>query len=123
MKNKIEVVFTGKIPSKKNSKRIVTNGNRPFIISSKAYKAWEKEWILKLSSEGEIETPCKLTVKFYPPTLHRFDLSNKLESIQDLFVEAGIIEDDCFKFLPEIECVFVKKDKDNPRIIATLETI
>jgi hypothetical protein len=99
------VILAGRIPSKKNSKQIVFVHGRKLVIPSKEYAAWHKE-----QSKALIETkayfcrgpqfPLKeatieMIITF--PDNRKADLTNKAESIMDLLVDNGILEDDNHK--------------------------
>ena len=44
------------------------------------------------------------------------DLTNKAESIMDTLVDAGILEDDCWKQTGPVHLIPMGVDKDNPRV-------
>ena len=99
--------FEGNIPSKKNSKQIVT---KPFprLISSKAYLAWHKTCSQTLKM-ARIEPIRLIEVNLYDKLnkdgtepKRKFDLTNKAESIMDLLVDCKIIEDDNYKVIPQM---------------------
>lgn len=109
---RIELIFEGIIPSKKNSKRIIRVGNKRRIISSKQYINWENkhmDLLAQVSADivNPINTPCKITVQFEVATKRKFDLSNKFESIADLLVKAQILKDDNWGILPNIQLEFL----------------
>lgn len=88
--------FTGHIPSKKNSKIKTRFGA---IVPSKAYQMWHKEQMATLAGSVRIPSPVSIEYRFWiggKAVPARFDLSNAIESINDLLVDAGILEDDSF---------------------------
>lgn len=107
-----KVVFEieGIIPSKKNSKTMIVRGNKPRLISSKAYKDWEEEQLWRLASRSSqikpIDTPCTIHVQFQSKHKRKWDLSNKFESIADLLVKAGILTDDNWSVLEHVQLDF-----------------
>jgi len=107
----IKHTIYGRVPSKKNSKQIC----RGRLISSAKYLEWEAVQ-LSILDIPPIVTPCTLTATFYAPDKRLFDLSNKVESVQDLFVKAGIIPDDNYTHLPQVTLIFGGVDKANPRV-------
>lgn len=116
--------ITGRIPSKKNSKRIVVRSNRPFIISSEDYLNWESEWIYKLKWNNEpLEKIKCITCKFSSIDNRKWDLSNKFESIADLFVKKGILKDDNYSVIPKVELEFLCVNKDFAGVHIVIETI
>lgn len=104
--------LTGNIPSKKNSKVFVRKG---LILPSKAYRKWHKGALEQLEGqlepvEGSVE---KIVLHLYDKLnkdgskpRRRFDLSNKVESIMDLLVDAGILEDDNYSIVPDLLVCF-----------------
>lgn len=113
----MQLILPGRVPSKKNSKQIICKGSRPVLLSSERYQAWEEEqlWRLKTVKErftGRVSVHCT----FYPPDKVKGDCSNKFESVADLLVKAGIIEDDDWFHLVKQSSEFGGVDKDNPRV-------
>lgn len=53
---------------------------------------------------------------FYPSTKRKADATNKAESVMDLLVDAGIIEDDNWFVVPKVELQFGGVDKEKPRV-------
>jgi Holliday junction resolvase RusA-like endonuclease len=96
---------------------------KPFILSSKNYLEWEEMSAWEVKQFGAVRNPVCLTCTFYPSTRRSFDLSNKLESIQDMLVHAGILEDDSYKHIPQVHAHFGEVDKDNPRVVIILKVL
>lgn len=98
----------GNIPPKKNSKRIVTRGRKPpILLSSDKYLSWEKSAKRELLSQ--IQKPkipltwIRIEYLFIFENKRVKDLSNIIESINDLLVVCGIIQDDKWTCLPQME--------------------
>jgi len=108
----------GRIPSKKNS-RINTRSGRSF--PSKKYKEWHHDasWQL-FTQKKKLFTHCKITIAIYAPDKRRFDLTNKAESIMDLLVDCGILEDDNVNVVPAVQLLFKGVDRENPRAEITI---
>lgn len=104
----------GRIPSKKNS-RISTRSGRSF--PSKKYAEWHKDAESQLEHlAGEsIDYPVAVSYYFYLPDNRRTDLSNKIESINDLLVDIGFIEDDNAKVVTQLHVYYMGVDKKEPR--------
>jgi Holliday junction resolvase RusA-like endonuclease len=99
----MEFTIFGKIPSKKNSKRIIRVKWKPLIISSSDYLSWEKQFISEMFWKYEkINYPVRIEIIFHPWDRRKFDLSNKFESIADALVKVWILEDDNYSILSEI---------------------
>lgn len=108
--------------TKKNSQRIVVNNGRPFVIPSKAYKEYEKAamWFLP---KAHIDYPVNIRCLFYMKTHRRVDLTNLLEAIDDVMVEAGTLQDDNCEIVAGHDGSRVYYDKENPRTEIYIEEI
>jgi Holliday junction resolvase RusA-like endonuclease len=116
-KDGLKITITGQTPSKKNA-RINTRSGRSF--PSKRYTEWHK------NSTKELETiqpsdfnwikglKCEINYMFYCQDLRRRDVSNMLESVNDLLVDLGILEDDDWKHV-RIGWADADLDRENPR--------
>lgn len=97
----VKFYLDGSIPSKKNSKQIFQNRRtgKPFITTQKNYKIWHAAQSLQLNlQKSGKELPIlkceKITVKLFYGDLRKSDNTNKVESVHDLLVDCGILEDD-----------------------------
>lgn len=114
--------------SKKNHQRIFKNAKngKPFIVPSKEYKEYEKECIPYLLetvipfSFTPIDEPVTVVCKFYMPTRRPCDLTNMLESIDDILVKAGVLADDNYKIIASHDGSRVLYDKDKGRTEVTI---
>lgn len=106
--------------TKKNSMRIVRNrktGKRR-IMPSQQYMDYEAEalWHCKRARvQRPIEEPVEVKCLFYMPTRRRVDLTNLLESIDDVLVSAGVLKDDHSGIIVSHDGSRVLYDKQNPR--------
>lgn len=115
--------MNGNTPSKKNSKQIVYVRGRPLIISSKKHKDWHSIALesLKLSCIKQnihkmtLTTTSDIILTFYAENRRKFDLTNKAESIMDILVDVGLLEDDNYEVVPNLTLKFGGLDKNNPR--------
>ena len=111
----IRINLTGRIPSKKNSKVWTWR----ILVSSKEYRAWEiskkkelqEQWIQKLN----LDKPLYVTYKIRFPDKRRTDISNKIESINDLLVSYWLLADDNHEIINTINASSMWVDKDKPR--------
>lgn len=112
-----KVLLRGAIPSKKNSKKIVCRGAYPLVLPSSNYEKWHKlaMWEVKAQRVGRAEAIEKVEIVIFSPDRRRFDLTNKAESIMDLLVDVGILEDDNAFVCPQVILQFGGVDKVNPR--------
>lgn len=103
---KLTFLLEGNIPPKKNSKQIFFRGGKQIVIPSKAHKEWHSNAKSQLMTQiGEnpgirhafhfpIEKCNDITLDLYYGTLRGKDNTNTAESVLDLLVDHGIIEDD-----------------------------
>lgn len=98
------LTLPGRVPSKKNSKRIVQVGGRPRLISSAAYLAWHEEQMLRIRAHRPKKpiASAHVAITFFAENRRRFDLSNAAESVMDLLVDAGFLADDSWVVVPEL---------------------
>lgn len=102
----ITLTIDGRVISKKNSKRIVSNyrTGRAFLISSKGYESFKDDAVADLTAQMyQLKTqghdfplagPYKLTCNFLLKGKSTTDLDNMLASVCDILQDAGIIDDD-----------------------------
>lgn len=114
----LTLYIPGRIPSKKNSKRIVRRGNRSLLIGSADYLSWKGSVALLLNSRAKetIQQANSITLKFKFPDNRRADLTNKAESIMDAIVDAGILKDDRWQVTSTITLIPLGVDKENPGV-------
>jgi len=104
------IVIDGRIPSKKNNKEKTRWGLRV----SDRYREWHKKAKFELMKQNpkkytNIES---ISIRFIFPDNRKADLTNKAESIMDLLVDCGVIEDDSWQHVPKIILISMGKDKN-----------
>lgn len=120
----MKFILPGIPPSKKNSRLIIHNKQgRAFSIPSNEYQNWEKEMskclaIAKVPRESN-RGPFRLFVKFMVSGKRSWDLSNKLESIQDLLKRCRVIYDDNRFVLWEVGMAWADSDNDHCIVFLT----
>jgi Holliday junction resolvase RusA-like endonuclease len=113
----------GNVPSSKNSKRIVRHGNKTLIIHSKItmdyIKRSENAWIISgqffRNTAFNFKRPLRIEFEFIRDSRRKFDYINPAQTVQDLMVKYGWIDDDnCDEIIP----IFLpyKYDKKNPGV-------
>ena len=122
----MRITLEGECPSKKNS-RINTRSGRSF--PNQRYMKWHNAVVsqlhlLLLQKQIHAFTDCKvrMTVTFTHDTLRRRDSDNQLSSVLDTLVDAGILEDDNWKIIPE-KHIYDKYKKDHARCEIEIEMI
>lgn len=106
---KISITFEipYRIIAKKNSKQVVNNGGRIFVISSKAYREFEETTVQLLGYTvspkigATLKPPYTCSYDIYFKGRYEADLDNLIASINDCIEKAGIIEND--KYIREYE--------------------
>lgn len=114
--------FTIPLPpvTKKNSQRIMHSSKtgKSFIMPSQKYIDYEAKavWYCKRARvQRPIEEPVEVKCLFYMPTRRKVDLTNLLESIDDVLVRAGVLKDDHSGIIVSHDGSRVLYDKENPR--------
>lgn len=113
----LNILLSGRVPSKKNSRICFVKYGKMMNIPSKAYKEWHKDASEHLLSTGSplVENIESVTLSFWAPDKRATDLSNKAESIMDLLVDNGILLDDNWNVVPNLNLKFMGVDRSNPR--------
>lgn len=106
--------------TKKNHQEIMHSSKtgKPFVMPSRQYRDYEAKaaWYCKRARvQRPIEDPVEVKCLFYMPTRRRVDLTNLLESIDDVLVRAGVLKDDHSGIIVSHDGSRVLYDKDNPR--------
>lgn len=110
----------GRIPSKKNSRVLSYVNGRIRSFPNKQYTQWHKRVIWTLPNI-RFERVDLITVDFWMPDKRRTDLTNKVESIMDLLVDAGMIPDDNCEIVRSLLLRYQGIDRENPHVDIKLE--
>jgi len=118
------IVLHGRVPSKKNSRKAIYTGGRTIMIPSDQYKMWHGGAMGEIIGTKAItKYPVRVTISLWMPDAIRADLTNKAESIMDLLVDAGVLQDDNWNVVPEVILRCKSIDRTNPRAEITIEKI
>lgn len=106
---KISITFEipYRIIAKKNSKQVVRNGGRTFVISSKAYREFEEVttellgYTVANRLQATLKPPYTCAYDIYFKGAYEADLDNLIASINDCMEKAGLIEND--KYIREYD--------------------
>lgn len=95
----VELVFSGAVPSKKNS-RINTSDGKSF--PSTKFTQWQKDSIneLRRQTRHRFFKPVSLEAIIYFGTIGKADIDNKVTSLLDMLHEALLIPDDKWQNVP-----------------------
>lgn len=118
----IKFIIAGETPAKKNSRMVLPNGRN---IPSKHFREWHELALLQLRSffyvsgiKSPLNHEIKITLNFTHGDKRRRDSDNGTSSILDLLQDAGVLEDDCWQIVREINVHnFYEKDKAKCEIL------
>ena len=118
----MKITLTGVVPAKKNSKQWIVRGGQKFLVPSQNHKDWHDGamWELKQQRVESVKQPVEIHCAFYMKDNRRRDLDGAISSILDLFVDAGILEDDDWKHVPKISACVLGIDKSNPHVVVSI---
>ena len=122
----LTIVFEGHIPSKKNSKRVVKRGNKTIVLPSVAYERWHDAELPTLLNAGYVPAPFSIVYQFWIGGVTipaDFDLSSGVESIDDLLVDAKIIQDDKWRCLADLHPYVAGFIRGESKTIVTITPI
>lgn len=129
MNNEIKITIPIEPKTKKNSQRIAINKvtGKMFIIPSEAFKQYERDagYFVNRYARMKINEPVNIKCLFFMKTRRLCDLTNLLEAIDDILVNAGVLSDDNYSIIAGHDGSRVLYDKANPRTeicITPLET-
>lgn len=111
------VTVSGEVPAKKNSR--LWNTKTKFSFPNKRYTEWHGIAMLEVLSQlkgWKAPVPCSITVTFIHGDRIRRDGDNGLSSVMDMLKDAGVIIDDCWKYVAHEE-VWHDYDKGKPRCV------
>ena len=112
--------------TKKNHPRILKNRRtgKSFVAPSEQYENYERDcaWFIQ-PLENPISYAVNVRCIFYMPDKRRCDLTNLLESIDDILVKYGVLADDNYSIVAGHDGSRVKVDKENPRTEIYIEDI
>lgn len=112
-------MLAGRIPSKKNSKQLIKRGNRRFFVPSDTYNEWHENQMMlftpilnKIKYKYDLPIKkCSIIIKITFPDNIKSDLTNKAESLMDLLVDLGVLEDDNHFNCKQLTLISVGVDK------------
>lgn len=120
----MKLILPGIPPSKKNSRIIIHGKNgRHFDIPSNEYQKWEKNMAWEVTQQcrkvGRMKLAVHLHVIFHVIDKVSWDLSNKLESVQDLLKKCSVVSDDNRFVIQEVKVSWMPADSDFTEILLT----
>lgn len=122
--NGLEVIsFTIPVaPRTKKNSGIIAQGNRPFLLPSKQYRAFEAD-CAPFVPQLHISEPVNIKSVFYMDTRRKVDLSNLISGLHDTLVHYQCVEDDNCNIIFSTDGSYVGYDHDNPRIEITITKV
>ena len=114
----IKLIIPVKPRTKKNSQQIMKAGNKHWIAPSKAAKAFELQcgWWIKMQHRLKIDQPVNVRVRFFVESKRKVDLTNLLESIDDVLVRYDVLADDSANVIAGHDGSRVYIDRVQPRL-------
>lgn len=109
------IIIPGSVPSKKNSRVIFVRGGRIVNIPNGAFTKWHKESIRFCRGHGCYLSTTFIRITFFLQNRRRRDLTNMAESVMDLLVDAEVLPDDSYNYVPHLEIVFGGIEPEGPR--------
>ena len=120
----MRIIISGEPRTKKNSQRIVTRGNRHFVLPSKAYEDYEVIAGYQIPcKEQKISVPVNVQCVYYMSTHRRVDLVNLIEATCDILVKYGVLADDNSSIIHSHDGSKVLYDKQHPRVEITITQV
>lgn len=121
----MKLVIPVKPRTKKNSQQIMKAGNKRWIGPSKAALDFERQcaWWIKDCYRQKISEPVNVRVRFFVESKRRVDLTNLLESIDDVLVKYGVLSDDNANIIAGHDGSRVYIDRVAPRLEIFIEPI
>lgn len=126
----ISLLIKGNPAPKKNSQEIHYRGRgaarKPFIAQGSRYTDYEASAVFQTRvqyRDEPIDYPVNVRCLYYRQTKIRVDLTNLLEATDDILVKAGVLADDCYKYVAGHDGSRVRFDKDNPRVEIVIEPL
>lgn len=134
VKREYRYVIYGDPRTKKNSPQIMGSGRRcptcrkfekQWVGQSKAHSGYAKEALKQIYPlpERPIDWPVTCKYIFYMQTHRRVDGLNLMASIDDILVEAGVLEDDNVNIVRDHDGSRVFYDKESPRVEITIREL
>lgn len=120
----MKITIPGRPITKKNSMRMVRNGNRILPIPSKQFSEYqEKAGYFIPYKWYAISDPVNVKCVYYMPTHGRVDLLNLLGATCDVLVHYGVLADDHSGIVVSHDGSRVLYDKDNPRVEIEIQEV
>lgn len=92
------------------------------MLPSSAFQKWHQRAQNALGRLQRVEDVQCVEITFYAATARKYDLSNHAESVMDLLVDCGVLEDDNWSVVPELRIIHGGKDAQNPRAEVIIHT-
>jgi Holliday junction resolvase RusA-like endonuclease len=119
------IELAGEVPSKKNSRQIISRGNRRISLPSTAYTMWENNAVAQLikwrfnQKHYTPPNPAIVTISVYPKKHIRQDLTNQAEGVMDALVKAGVLLDDNRDVVREVT-IRLGGYVENPKVVVEI---
>ena len=119
----MKIFIPGNVPISKNSNRLTGKmliNSKTVMNYIKESKGYYLEYKNKFKKElKQHEYPVKISFKFIRKSKHKFDYINPAQTVQDLMVKNGWIEDDNAEFMIPVFEQY-EYDKEKPGVYITI---
>lgn len=118
----MRIYLKGETPSKKNSRINLANGRS---FPSKRYLEWHKSATVQVYEQTKpkmIDYPCRIEIEFIHGDKKRRDSDNMVSSVLDLLVDTGVLADDNWLVVREIN-VGNSFESKNPCCFVSIESV
>jgi len=117
--------FRGDPRTKKNHQQICHANGRMHVVQSEAYKQYERDclWQIPYNFKLTIDYPVNVKCLFYMQTHRIVHLNGLIQSIDDILVKGGVLQDDNSRIVVAHDGSRVLYDKKNPRVEIYIEVI
>lgn len=122
-KTNLQFFLPGTVPPKKNSK--ILNARTKKIFPSNRHRKWHTmaKMFVPKKLRGALLKNIELTMFFVVPDNKIRDLNNMQESVLDLLVDAKVILDDRWQYLPSITIKIKGICKESPGVLVVINEI
>jgi Holliday junction resolvase RusA-like endonuclease len=95
------------------------------VVQSEAYKQYERDclWQIPYNFKLTIDYPVNVKCLFYMQTHRIVDLNGLIQSIDDILVKGGVLQDDNSRIVVAHDGSRVLYDKKNPRVEIYIEVM
>lgn len=88
------MIISGRVVSKKNSKRVFRRGGKMVVLPSVAFETFKTSCLWQMKGKTKYKGTVKISFEFHLKGKIDSDIDNMVTSLLDILASAGIIEND-----------------------------